>query len=201
MAPGTIVYLNWYDFNKKTEFLLKGEVVDNSDYQGTQWANFVYVSIQLNGMSAPICHHFLPPQLSTDASNVPHDDCYLVCGKKSRFMEHDVTVRRKKLNPSDAWLQVQQFKQDHWDYIHGHISTDALDEYYQLWHDAIAAKRGFTEITSPYREITSPYREITSPYREISTPYSSKPAEAPSKPKKIVKKSTPNNIIELSLFE
>ena len=200
MAPGTKVYLNWYDFQKQAEHICMGEVVDNESWADTKYSDMINVRFQAPGMAVPVCHHFTADKLSTDNSNVPHDECYLVCGKKSRFMEHDVTVRCKKLNPSDAWLQVQQFKQDHWDYIHGHISTDALDEYYQLWNDAIAAKRGFTEITSPYQEITSPYREITSPYREISTPYSSKPAEAPSKPKKIVKKSTPNNIIELSLF-
>ena len=145
MDKGTIVYLNWYDFDKQTEYICKGKVADNSSYIGTQWEHYINVRFQPPGMSVSICRHFSIDKLSTDSSNVPHDDCYLICGKKTRFFEHDPTVKLRnpeKLNASDAWQQVQQFKHDHWDYDHGHIQLTYIDSFYQLWHDAIAAKRG-----------------------------------------------------------
>ena len=149
MTLGTIVYLCWYDFQKQTEHVCKGEVVDNSLWAGKQQADMINVSFQPPGMSGPIQHHFTADKLSEDAASVPHDDCYLVCGKKTRFFEHDIAGKLKKnekLNASDAWKQVQQFKTDHWDYEHGHLQQEYLNEFYQLWHDAIAAKLG-TSVT------------------------------------------------------
>ena len=149
MTLGTIVYLCWYDFQKQTEHVCKGEVVDNELWAGTKQADMVNVSFQPPGMSGPIQHHFTADKLSGDAASVPHDDCYLVCGKKTRFFEHDIAGKLKKgekLNASDAWQQVQQFKTDHWDYEHGHLQQEYLNEFYQLWHDAIAAKLG-TSVT------------------------------------------------------
>ena len=142
MTVGSVVYLCWYDFQKRTEHVCKGEVVDNEPYEGTQWEHYVNVRFQPPMLSGAISHHFREEQLSLTADNVPHDDCYLVCGKKTRSFEHDVTVRTKAVTPSEAWQTVQQFKQEHWDYEHGHLATEALEEYYQMWRDAIAAKRG-----------------------------------------------------------
>lgn len=142
---GTTVYVNWYDFQKSTEYLCKGELVDNTLFTGTKWEDFAYVRFQPPGLQGPICHHFLPEKVTTDRDNVPHDDCYLVCGKKTRFFEHDASVKLNnpgKLNASDAWNAMQQFKQDHWDFTSGHLSTDALDDFYTIWRDAIAAKLG-----------------------------------------------------------
>lgn len=146
---GTIVYLAWYDFTKKTEHTCKGEVVDNSLWESTQWNGYVNVRFQPPSLPGVIEHHFKEDLLSLTPDIVPHDPCYLVCGKKTCAYDHDYTIRRPATVPdgspsgSTAWQQVQRFKQEHWDYEHGHLSIDALDEYYQLWHDAIAAKRGF----------------------------------------------------------
>ena len=189
MTTGTTVYLSWYDFAKKTEHVCMGQVVDNSDYDGTQWQDYVNVRFQPPSLSAPICHHFPEDKLSHDASSVPHDDCYLVCGKKTRSFEHDPSAKLRnteKLNTSDAWQQVQQFKQDHWDYQHGHLDTDALDEYYQMWRDAIAAKRGYSEITSSYQAITGSCPEISTSYRKEPQPK---------------KQKATTNITQLSLFD
>ena len=172
MDKGTIVYLYWYDFQKQTEHVCKGEVVDNSLWAGKQQADMVNVRFQAPGMTAPICHHFAADRLSMTDSDVPHDECYLVCGKKTRFSEHDATVKQKPQQASDAWQQVQQFKRDRWDYKLGHIDTDALDEFYQLWHDAIAAKRGMMQQHTPQST--------------MKTEYPSTPAEAMESIKRIV---------------
>lgn len=148
MTIGTTVYLAWYDFRQQTEHICKGEVIDNELYNGTKWEHHLHVRFQPPGLSAPICHHFTADRLSEDDTNVPHDDCYLVCGKKTRAFEHDHTVRRgsatSTVPPSDAWQQVQRFKLDHWDYDHSHLQIEHLDEFYRLWRDAIAAKLGYS---------------------------------------------------------
>lgn len=175
MTLGTTVYVAWYDFQKQTEHVCKGEVVDNELWAGTKQADMVNVSFQPPGMSGPIQHHFTADKLSEDATSVPHDDCYLVCGKKTRFFEHDASARLKndrKLNASDAWQQVQQFKTDHWDYEHGHLQLEHLNEFYQLWHDAIAAKRGMMQQYTPQST--------------VKTEYPSTPAEAMKPIKRIV---------------
>lgn len=130
LSPGTTVYFCWYDFQHKKEHTLTGEVVDNSDYQDTQWADFVYVRFQPSGMSAPIHHHFLPDCLSTDNTNVPHDYCYT--------MENiTVHVPSYKVTKDNPWLQMTEFKNKHWDGEHNRLQVDALDEFYRLWHIAI----------------------------------------------------------------
>ena len=169
MNTGTTVYLSWYDFAHKAEYVCKGEVVDNILWAGTQWQGYVNVLFQPPHSAGSFCHHFTEDKLALTPDNVPHDDCYLVCGKKTRSYEHDHTILPH--SASDAWQQVQQFKQEHWDYTHGHLSVDALDEYYTMWRDAIAAKRGFKEtILPPYSEITSPYSQISAPYHQEPQP-------------------------------
>ena len=113
MNKGTTVYLEWYDFRQQTEHVCRGEIVDNSIWADTQWRDYINVRFQPPGMSAAICRHFPADKLSEDVANVPHDDCYLVCGKKTRAFEHDYTVSATpKTTPSDTWQQVQQFKQE-----------------------------------------------------------------------------------------
>lgn len=203
MAPGTKVYLSWYDFANKTEHICKGEVTDNSDYAGTQWQDWLNVCFQPPSLPAPICHHFMPDKLSLDASNVPHDDCYLLCAKKTRAYDHDYTLRRKatvpslsskEVSPSDTWQQVQQFKHDHWDYEHGHLSIDALDAYYDRWRNAIAAKRATA--TTP---ADSPSGTTTPDDSPSGIPTTVPSAVVPSLDSEVSPRKQPN-IIQLSLF-
>ena len=37
---------------------------------------------------------------------------------------------------------VQDFKQAHWDKERQHVRIDALDEFYNLWKECVARKRG-----------------------------------------------------------
>lgn len=180
MNVGDTVYLRWYDFRTGAENVYTGTVVDNSLWEGTRWQDYVNVQFQPVGMKAPICHHFLPEKLSTANDNVPHDGCYLVCAKRK-----DTTDRS---NPSDVWQRVQQFKQEHWDEAHGHLATDALDEYYQMWRDAISAKRGYVHI---YEVALFP--AVASSPTEPTTP------TTPTPPKR-KKKQQQTNVIQLSLF-
>lgn len=190
LNPGTTVYFCWYDFQHKKEHTLTGEVVDNSDYQDTQWQDYVNVRFHPPGIKAVICHHFKADKLALDQSSVPHDDCTLVCAKR-------MPVNTSNPSASDIWKMVLQFKQDHWDYQHGHISTEVLDEYYQLWHDAIAAKRGFKEITKPYSEIATPYSEITQGYSETGAPAPVESVAEPQPPQPMKKQE----VVQLDLFD
>ena len=205
------VYLCWYDFQKKTENVCKGEVVDNSLWDDTKWQGYVNVLFQPPHSVGPFCHHFPENKLSLTPDDVPHDDCYLVCGKKSRFYEHDTTNQLKndgKYNPSDAWQRVQQFKQEHWDYQHGHLSIDALDEYYQMWHDAIAAKRGYQPTaTVPCNSVAG---VVPSPVSQNETPTVTLPShtEPTASAPKLTRKQklstgsiTYNDSIQTSFFD
>ena len=215
MTIGTKVYLSWYDFSKKTENICKGEVVDNSLWDGTRWQGYVNVLFQPPHSAGPFCHHFLPERLSLTPDNVPHDDCYLTCGKKSRFYEHDTTNQLKndgKYNPSDAWQRVQQFKQEHWDYQHGHLSIDALDEFYQMWREAIAAKLGVFQVGTDF--VPKPVPQIVTastpqPVSQNETPTITLPShkESASAPKLTRKQKlstgsiTYNDSIQTSFFD
>lgn len=214
MTLGTIVYLCWYDFQKQTEYVCNGEVVDNELWAGTKQADMVNVRFQAPGMPAPICHHFAADRLSMTDSDVPHDECYLVCGKKTRFFEHDASAKLnndRKLNTSEAWQQVQQFKRDRWDYKRGHLDIDALDEFYQLWHDAIAAKLG-TSVTyqshtpKPHSTEVVPQNSTPPKSLQLHTTATTSAASPPAKKLTAREKRSTGTInykdsIQTSLFE
>ena len=211
MTLGTIVYLCWYDFHQQTEHICKGEVVDNSLWAGTKQADMINVSFQPPGMSGPIQHHFTADRLSMTDSDVPHDECYLVCGKKTRAYQHDATVKHKPQQASDAWQQVQQFKRDRWDYKRGHLDIDALDEFYQLWHDAIAAKLG-TSVTyqshtpKPHSTEVVPQNSTPPKSLQLHTTATTSAASPPAKKLTAKEKRSTGTIkyqdsIQTSLFE
>lgn len=135
MTVGSVVYLCWYDFQKRTEHVCKGEVVDNSLYGGTQWEDWVNVQFKPVGMKTAIQHHFRPERLSEDANNVPHDEAYIVCGKEAK-----VDYQKVKGNP---WLVMTEFKQAHWDDEHNRLQVDALEEFYRLWAVAMNWRIGY----------------------------------------------------------
>lgn len=207
MTLGTTVYLAWYDFRQQTEHICKGEVVDNELWAGTKQADMINVSFQPPGMKAPICHHFTADKLSQDATNVPHDDCYLVCGKKTRFFEHDIAGKLKKeekLNVSDAWQRKEQFKRDHWDYEHGHLQLEYLDEFYQLWRDAIAAKLGVFQVgtDSVPKPVPTSVSVASAPVTLPSHKEATTPAASPAgKRKRTTGSITYKDSIQTSLFE
>lgn len=212
MDTGTKVYLSWYDFAKGAEYVCKGEVVDNSLWDGTRWQGYVNVLFQPPHSAGPFCHHFAEDKLALTPDNVPHDDCYRACAKKSRAYEHDHTVKPQASSPSEAWQQVQQFKQDHWDYQHGHLSIDVLDEYYQMWREAIAAKRGYqptvTVLSDSVTEISSvPVSQNETPQKSdtVTLPSHKESASAPPKLTRKQKLSTGsityNDSIQTSFFD
>lgn len=167
MDKGTVVYLCWYDFATKREDVYQGEVVDNGLWADTKWADWVTVRFTPRGLTKPICHHFREEQLSLDGQNVPHDDCYLVCGQKQKKQE----PQRESMMEFGA-VSLENFKRLRWNHERNHLQTDSLEEFYRLWHDAIAAKFGYSETTQGYSPIT--------------VPYSSKPAEAMQRQRRIV---------------
>lgn len=153
MDTETKVYLNWYDFQKQTEYICKGEVVDNELWAGTKQANMINVQFLIPGMSAPICHHFHAEKLSLTPDNVPHDDCYLVSGKNNTAYEPlsggNLRKPSTKTNPSEAWQTIQKFKEEHWNQERNHLRIDALNDFYRLWRIAVAARYGVTIEEAP----------------------------------------------------
>ena len=201
LNPGTTVYFCWYDFQHKKEHTLTGEVVDNSDYQDTQWADFVYVRFQPSCVSAPIHHHFLPERLSTDQSNVPHDDCYLML--QSSVPSAEVEPQQKaKDNP---WLLMTEYKNQHWDTEHNHLHVDALDEFYRLWRIAINWRMGnivSKELPKMKKEKPTTHKEASQPAKHIVS--DEKMTELKEQLKEAVKPVEPKKnpeVTQLDLFD
>ena len=201
LNPGTTVYFCWYDFQHKKEYTLTGEVVDNSDYQDTQWADFVYVRFQPSCVSAPIHHHFLPERLSTDKSNVPHDDCYLMLQSSDVAPQPTPQYKSSKDNP---WLQMTEFKNKHWDAEHNHIHVDALEEFHRLWRIAINWRIGnivSKELSKMKKEKPTTHKETSQPAKQIVS--DEKMTELKEQLKEAVKPVEPKKnpeVIQLDLF-
>ena len=118
------VYVNWYG---KT---LLGEVVENR--RTDSLADMVAVRIPLMG-----CHPvalFTPQHVYTSPEQID--------GDSSKVSEEPSKVSSTVQNPSAAWQRIQAFKASHWDEARGHLKVDALDEFYQMWRDSVAEKRG-----------------------------------------------------------
>ena len=130
--PGTTVYVHWYGK------LLQGTVVNDNDLMG-----MVAVRIPLMG-GHPVAL-FTPAHVYASAEESQLKPATTVpaaspAGKTPRPFPASST----KDSPSTAWQAIQHFKQEHWDAAHNHLRVDALEEFYQLWRAAIAAKNGFT---------------------------------------------------------
>ena len=164
MDKGTVVYLCWYDFASKREDVYQGEVVDNDLWADTQWAGWVNVQFTPRGLTKPICHHFRKEQLSLDAQNVPHDDCYLVCGQKQKKQE----PQRERKAEYEA-VSLEDFKKLHWNHERNHLQTDSLEAFYRLWRHRVAIRAGIQKVA----------KEMT--YPVIHQEYPSTPAEAKKK--------------------
>ncbi|MBO6252735.1 MAG: hypothetical protein J6O49_03655 [Bacteroidaceae bacterium] len=167
MTIGQKVYLNWYDYSLGRECLLEGEVVDNSSYLGTQWQDYVNVRLVPPSLMSPICRHFKPEKLSHDRQNVPHDDCFLICGQKQqepqreRMMEYEV-------------MSLEDFKKLHWNHERNHLQTDSLEAFYRLWRHRVVIRLGMQKVA----------KEMT--YTVIHQEYPSTPAEAMQPQRRIV---------------
>jgi len=165
MNVGKTVYLNWYDFNKKTEYVCKGEVVDNSLWADSKYKDQVLVRFRPPSLPAAICHHFPVEKLSVDSGHVPHDDCYLVCGNRR-------TIDEAKPQMCSASERLIRFKQEHWDAEHNHLQTEYLDEFCELWREVCTLRMGM--------KATKPVTNT------VQMEYPTTPAEAATSPKRIV---------------
>ena len=182
------MYLCWYDFDKKTEHVCKGEVVDNTLWADTKYKDQVPVRFKPLGMSQPICHHFPIEKLSEQSVTVPHDDCYLVCGKKRTIAE---ATLKKETSMCSASKRLIRLKQECWDTEHNHLQTEYLDEFCELWREVVALRMGMKEI----KPVASMQVEYPATPQEAITP-----VVAEAKPKKASKKKRESNTIQLSLF-
>jgi hypothetical protein len=199
------VYVRWYGN------ILQGELLDE-EYLGMKQVRIpldghhpvalftpghVYESAELAANNSPGKSPNIPrsfPELPENFPELPEN-----FQKSAEISKLDHLV-------SDDRETIDAFKRDNWDQEHNHLRIDKLDEFYQLWREAMRPF-GFVEaeavhesctpsqqpkshkpaaITKGYSEITSPYPAITQGYSETTQPYS--------------KKTKKPQIIELSLF-
>ena len=189
------VYVRWYDN------ILQGELLDG-EYLGMKQVRIpldehhpvaLFTSDHVYESAEQIAENV--PELTENVPNVP---------KVEMVHLSEVAYWGTDVLPADDREMIETFKCDNWDQEHNHLRIDKLDEFYQLWREAMTPF-GFVEaeavhesctpsqqpkshkpaaITKGYSEITSPYPAITQGYPEITQPYSKKP-----------------QIIELSLFD
>lgn len=121
------VYVRWYGN------MLEGEVVENR--RTDQLADMVAVRIPIQGVHATAL--FTPGHVYTSMDEASQQAALIpqqrqVIPEKGRVIDQERQVIAAKA-PSEAWMSIQQFKQDHWDHERNHLRIDALDEFYQLW--------------------------------------------------------------------
>lgn len=134
-SPGTTVYVHWYGK------LLQGTVVNDNDLMG-----MVAVRIPLMG-GHPVAL-FTPAHVYSSAEEPQPKPAAAVSAAspagKSPDHSQPFPAPSTKDNPSYACQILQKFKQEHWDQQHNHILTAHLEDFYQLWRTAVAAKQGTT---------------------------------------------------------
>lgn len=87
-----------------------------------------------------------------------------------------IATTSTRSNPSPAWQRLQAFKAAHWDAERGHLSVDALDDFYQLWCDCIAEKHGLPKSQKAPSHVLALQPQPEPPAPAPSAP---SPADAP----------------------
>lgn len=128
------VYVRWYDN------VLEGEVVDSRCTD--QLADMVAVRIPIQGVHATAL--FAPGHVYASEDDASRQAALparqrQVISEKGRVIEQERQVITAKA-PSEAWMSMLQFKQEHWDHERNHLRIDALDEFYRLWCSNIAMR-------------------------------------------------------------
>jgi hypothetical protein len=144
ISIGTIVYVHWYGK------LLQGTVINDHDLMG-----MVAVRIPIQGVEAIAL--FTPGHVYASTEEAQQARAAIQQQKPAATIPAAGNVPDRprplpapstKATPSETWQAIQKFKQEHWDADCNHLRIDALEEFYQLWRAAIAAKYGVTIETS-----------------------------------------------------
>lgn len=182
------VYVNWYGQT------LQGEVVENR--RTDSLADMVAVRIPLMG-----CHPvalFTPQHVYTSPEQIDGNSSK-VSEEPSKVSEEPSKVSSTVHNPSPTWQRIQAFKASHWDEDRGHLKVDALDEFYQMWRDAVAEKRGVKVEPVTHICVQEP-KPIISDTSQI-VPDEAAPSQQLLQPITYHKPKKPIVATQLSLFE
>ena len=145
------VYVRWYNN------VVEGDVVER--VETGLFAGMLAVRIPIQGIFATAM--FYPKHIYARQEDVPglSHDKIPVLTPISPIMPGEQTEKAKNVETvSHEWMMLQQFKKEHWDEERGHINIDALEEFYNLWRDAIAIRSGMMKQYKPEKtmEIEKP---------------------------------------------
>lgn len=178
-------YIRWYGS------VVQGEVVENQA-TGSILDGMVAVRIPLMGMHAVAL--FWPQHVYGTAEAAGEEQ------PQRRSAGHDGPARREEATSlahdshpgaSERWLRVQAYKREHWDEGRNCLKVDALDDFYQMWREGVAAK--MAERKAGRATLKEERRGTTETVPlEIHRTREQKPEIHPQKAKEI---------IQLSLFE
>ena len=127
------VYVRWYGN------VLEGEVVENKRTDSLR--DMVAVRIPLMGLH-PVAL-FTPPHVYATAEQAAQGTSAVISREAPKVSSDTPEVSENTPKVSDAWMRLQQFKKDNWDTERNHLKVEALDEFYRMWRESVAEKRGY----------------------------------------------------------
>lgn len=129
------VYVRWYGK------ILEGQLVENRP-TGSILDKMLAVQITIQGMMATAL--FMPAHVYGTEDEARGKDEH-----HKTMMEAEPLRRTSQphplsttAHPSAAWQGIQEYKKAHWDVEHNRLDVEALEEFYTLWRNAVAAKVG-----------------------------------------------------------
>ena len=131
-ALNSTVYVRWYNS------VLQGVVVPNDTPADKLLGSMVAVRIPLQGSQAIAL--FTPAHVYAIPPDQPDAQTTVCC---DLVATEPPTPPAPTPKVSPAWQRIQDFKAAHWDEPHNRLRIDALDEFYQMWRNAVAEKVGY----------------------------------------------------------
>ena len=135
----TFVYVRWYNS------VIQGEVVPNTTPNDKLLGSMVAVRIPLQGGHAVALFtpaHVYPSAEAASVQNV---------SKSVRKNPQSVPINTENVpkvssnvqEQVSAWQRIQDFKQAHWNAERNWLNIDALEDFYQMFRDAVAEEIGY----------------------------------------------------------
>lgn len=174
--------------------IVEGMIVENSEVTPAL-ASMVVVRIPVQGVRASAL--FTPAHVYPSAE---------LAGMKEHIKvvpaEKPINTPSVEAETSELYRRLQEFKLANWDIEHNHIKLTALNDYYDLWREYVAEKRG-AKHKRMEMEYPSTHEEAMNPKLHVSDTKMAdlksqlKKALAPAKPKPRKKV----NVSQLSFWE
>lgn len=189
MTIGDTVFVRWYGK------IVEGMIVENSEVTPAL-ASMVVVRIPVQGVRASAL--YTPEHVYSSAE---------LAGLKEHIKlvptDMPTVAPTVEAQTSELYRRLQEFKLTNWDAEHNHIKLTALNDYYDMWREYVADKRGVKhkrmkmESPATHEEAMNPKHHV-SDTKMADLKLQLKKALAPAKPRK---RNNTVKITQLSFWE